>query len=416
MMPFPESHQTTKTRRAEHDGLFQQESLPLTRYTLLISCCLALSLTAGRSVAQTAAIRQPAVRAQSRPAAPEPPELVPHPAAPYLPNSDYDTLPTHAESDSSDPFLVPVVDAADAPFNLPEPRVDSVPLPASAPPETELEAAASSRLNASAIDPMPMLQSINSELTSAAQRESTQFDSLQRGLQKLRQANESMRERAQQDQKLLEAERRRARRAEQVAEDARQQAEQARVAAEETLRRFQELNVAAEPPAVEPTPIHHDDSLDQLEDATTPSPPGKFPRAGSSSPHEPLLDRESIVTSAVPIVDDSVDRESLANNLFGAKQYKLALQIYAELAKAAPGTEDELWYQYQLACCYRNLGNTAQAEKYYRIVAGRKDFYLAATARWYLSMIQEQKALKEQMASWELVLSRVDDHHKAQEK
>jgi hypothetical protein len=121
------------------------------------------------------------------------------------------------------------------------------------------------------------------------------------------------------------------------------------------------------------------------------------------------------LTAAVPITDESVDRESLANNLFGAREYRLALPIYLELIKSATETEDELWYQYQAACCYRNLRSLPQAEKFYRIVAGHKDSYLAAMARWYLSLIQEQNSLRQQVTDWESVLGRSIDKHTGQE-
>lgn len=384
-----------------------------------LTCGCLLGLCVHPSVAQTSNPRPFAPRLRAAQVAPDPPELMPHLAEPYGSNSAYDPIPAGPMADPR-PMPGQVLDRSSALFNLPEVRVDDAEptMEQSAPQDAQTIAAGTTN---PALDPTPMLRTIHDELNSAARRESGQFDSLQQGLQKLRQATESMRKRALDDQKLLEAERRRARRAEQIAEDARQEAEQARLAAEQTLRHFQELKretakasaktdtEQVTPSGAEPTPRGAPESSPPPERHGMPVADEALTGPRQPTQAEPIFTTETIVTSAVPVTDSAVDRESLANSLFGAKKYNLAMPVYAELAKTAQDTDDQLWFEYQLACCYRNLGSLPQAEKHYRVVAGHKNSYLAAMARWYLSLIQEQKTLKEQLAGWENMLSQVDN-------
>ncbi len=105
-------------------------------------------------------------------------------------------------------------------------------------------------------------------------------------------------------------------------------------------------------------------------------------------------------TQSIPkaITDEPVDRVALANNLFGAGEIQLALEIYQELEQSNLQKDDQLWVQYQIANCLRRLGDTGKAEGNYRLIAGSaKAGFLADYARWWLDAIEKRRDLKKRL-------------------
>ncbi|MGB6043878.1 MAG: tetratricopeptide repeat protein [Pirellulales bacterium] len=103
--------------------------------------------------------------------------------------------------------------------------------------------------------------------------------------------------------------------------------------------------------------------------------------------------------SPVPVTQSPVDRIALANNLFGAERYALALEIYQNVAAEESKNEKDHWIRYQIACCHRQTGNSAEAEKNYRVVAAEEDApFLAEKARWWLDVMDKSREANETLA------------------
>jgi hypothetical protein len=90
-----------------------------------------------------------------------------------------------------------------------------------------------------------------------------------------------------------------------------------------------------------------------------------------------------------------MDRISLADNLFGAAEIPLALEIYRGLQNEHLGAADVRWVNYQIASCQRRTGSVSSAEQIYREVASARDDDLASVnARWWLDAIGRRKRLQ----------------------
>lgn len=106
---------------------------------------------------------------------------------------------------------------------------------------------------------------------------------------------------------------------------------------------------------------------------------------------------EKPVRPPTAVLPAAVDRMRLADSLFAQSQWKQALEVYEAAAKTADNDHDRLWVEYQQANCHRRLANTAQAEKFYRIVAGADAELLADCARWQLDNLQKRKTAEESL-------------------
>lgn len=89
--------------------------------------------------------------------------------------------------------------------------------------------------------------------------------------------------------------------------------------------------------------------------------------------------------SPKPITDSAVDQLSLADNLFGAEKIQLALGAYQSVDQSKLSDNEKAWVTYQFGVCHRRLGNIADAQKNFRIVAGLNAADgLPLFARWQL--------------------------------
>ena len=117
----------------------------------------------------------------------------------------------------------------------------------------------------------------------------------------------------------------------------------------------------------------------------------------------------------MPITAGAVDQRALADNLFGAAEYKLAADIYQQLLGQQSDSKEAAWFRLQTANCYRHLGNHELAASYYReVVADSNDPFLADTAKWWLAAIQKRRTVKQRAEELAMLMDQVS--HKLDEE
>lgn len=121
----------------------------------------------------------------------------------------------------------------------------------------------------------------------------------------------------------------------------------------------------------------------------------------SDAARPPVADRAAPGKVAIPPSDKAISttdpaaRISLADNLFGAGDIALALEIYQGLQTESLDASEMRWVNYQIASCQRRIGSVSSAEQNYREVANASDDDLAsANARWWLDAIGRRKRLQ----------------------
>lgn len=163
------------------------------------------------------------------------------------------------------------------------------------------------------------------------------------------------------------------------------------------LLRLREHGRHHEPPPAEPAgPIP----------ATVPqSLPIPAPADHAVSTRQDQLRQPSAATPAAPptahaataetLTGTAIDRIALGDSLFVTGETALALQAYSGVEPAGLSAADRYWIEYQLANCHRKLGNTAEAEKRYRQLAGLIDAgWCARQSRWWLDALAARSALQ----------------------
>jgi tetratricopeptide (TPR) repeat protein len=89
---------------------------------------------------------------------------------------------------------------------------------------------------------------------------------------------------------------------------------------------------------------------------------------------------------------------ALADNLYGAGRYDIALPIYQALAAGSLGANEQAWVQYQVGGCHRWLGQLDQAERQYRLVISLAgDDPLGGYSRWWLDSLTKRKRVQEEL-------------------
>ena len=269
-------------------------------------------------------------------------------------------------------------------------------------------------------NPLQIANDIAQEMRTNQNEESSKLDVIRDGLQALQDRNIRLEELTKQRTHELEAAYEKAAQAQRVADDARRTAENSNNVTMEAMRQLlsiQEQN-AGQPndttlsiPDLPPP----DSTANRVGGAPDPLPP-KSPdnpmedismARGIAATSQPPPPTPTVTPSfrSVPVFEQAINREKFADNLFGAGEYETAVAIYADLLKSPPEGSDVFWFQYQLACCYRNLGKFDQAERLYRMVAAEKESFLASTARWWLSMIEDQRMVNQTIGNLHTALS-----------
>lgn len=119
------------------------------------------------------------------------------------------------------------------------------------------------------------------------------------------------------------------------------------------------------------------------------------PNPSASEIHSGSLSALSI---PVEILRSPIDHVALADNLYAAKSYGLALEAYQAAAKATGPAALRRWANFQVANCYRHLGQTGEAERQYRRVAGDRDAgQLTDYAKWWLQAMEQRTQLTSQI-------------------
>jgi tetratricopeptide (TPR) repeat protein len=135
-----------------------------------------------------------------------------------------------------------------------------------------------------------------------------------------------------------------------------------------------------------------------------------------SEPHDPNAPPAGLTVDPPPkaATHSAVDRQSLADSLFGTGEYRLALATYRQLIREEkPDGEKSSWLRFQTANCYRHLGEVQQAETYYReVAADRRDIFLSGMSRWWLEHLEERKQLASRIEKWKLVASQIENASK----
>lgn len=111
--------------------------------------------------------------------------------------------------------------------------------------------------------------------------------------------------------------------------------------------------------------------------AEPPSSPGVNPPSGTGMPVDPL---------------------ALANALFGAGDFERALKTYRQINLTGMKPEERVPIQYLIATCLRRQGNTDEAVRIYREVAGSKgDEMVAEAAQWQLQSMRWRQEVEGQI-------------------
>lgn len=180
---------------------------------------------------------------------------------------------------------------------------------------------------------------------------------------------------------------------------------QAALNAEGNSENEQESHPAA-PPAVTEAP--------ELPVAAAPEHPEPPPTSGAGSQD----DSEAIAPPPQPATDHAIDRQALADSLFATGEYRLALATYRALLEeekkeGESGTAKSSWLRYQVAGCYRHLGEFPQAESYYRdVTSDQSDVFLADMAQWWLANLKQRKVLAGRVQQWQMVVRQLEKETK----
>lgn len=106
----------------------------------------------------------------------------------------------------------------------------------------------------------------------------------------------------------------------------------------------------------------------------------------------------SALSIPVEILRSPIDHIALADNLYAAKSYGLALEAYQAAVKANVSPHARRWASFQVANCYRLLGQPAEAERQYRRLAGDRDGgQFSELSRWWLQSMDQKSQLSAQL-------------------
>lgn len=150
----------------------------------------------------------------------------------------------------------------------------------------------------------------------------------------------------------------------------------------------------AEPKRMQPRPTRPVEKSDSVS-LTDPR------RNDAQSPPDPLQSGALAwihqTAAAVP-----VDRIALADNLYAAGETNLAINVYSEIDVQTLSEVDRSWIQFQLAGCYRRMGDVDEASKHYRkVVAADNSEWMVGMARWWLMALDKRRSMVQEADQWE---------------
>jgi hypothetical protein len=130
--------------------------------------------------------------------------------------------------------------------------------------------------------------------------------------------------------------------------------------------------------------------------ASSGSSPGDSTEATASTSPGEMDGAADVLPGNAVQVTSTVDRMALADNLFSSGKFQLAGRIYSKLLHEQLSNEERAWAEYQLATCYRAIGDIPNARKHFLTVAGTKGVDTYATmATWWLSHLGQQERFQQ---------------------
>lgn len=155
--------------------------------------------------------------------------------------------------------------------------------------------------------------------------------------------------------------------------------------------------------------------------ATTESPPPQVPRPlpqvpeqatpllPSAESHAPPSRGDSPLTLPTELLDHSIDRQRMGNNLYAIGAYELALMNYEKMQQQNLGAAEAQWVHFQVANCQRHLGHLAEAQKAYRRVAGESsEEWLGQMSRWWLKELDDREQLQRRVAELDQLIKTLE--------
>jgi hypothetical protein len=129
---------------------------------------------------------------------------------------------------------------------------------------------------------------------------------------------------------------------------------------------------------------------------------------GSASPSQPGHDQAT--RNAFALIDEPVDRVRMADNLYGAGEVKLALEVYQGIDRNQLSESGRLWVAYQIANCFHRLGKPSEAESGYRVVTGMsRDGWISQNARWWLEVNDKARSLEAQVKQLDAIYQQLQE-------
>ena len=161
------------------------------------------------------------------------------------------------------------------------------------------------------------------------------------------------------------------------------------------LRRAMERQVTQPPSEPTPNNIAPNPPLPETDNETPPLAEAGDPADTTAPSSEPIASTAPGVILNPPLTEAPIDRMALADQLFASGDYSTALDVYREINVEQLEVAEGIWIQHQIASCFRRLGNSVEADKYYRDIAGNKtDEVLAQNAMWWLKTMQSYRDAK----------------------
>ncbi len=106
------------------------------------------------------------------------------------------------------------------------------------------------------------------------------------------------------------------------------------------------------------------------------------------------------------IAQGVTNRLQLADNLFAANEIQMALDVYTAIDLDTEADPTRHWIMFQVAACYRRLGDAPEAAKGYRqLVTVEDPAWVGNLARWWLNAIETRNALTQRVDSLTSVIN-----------
>ena len=110
------------------------------------------------------------------------------------------------------------------------------------------------------------------------------------------------------------------------------------------------------------------------------------------------------------IASGAIDRLELADNLFAADELQMALDVYAAIDLDAETEVSRVWIMFQMAACYRRLGDITEASKRYRqLVTIADTTWVGDLSRWWLNIIDTQQTLSNTTNELDAVIQQLQE-------